>query len=238
MNEKVIEWCSELKILSEFAKSQPQAAYAAFCFSEQNKFSYFLRTIPEMNDLMNSVDEMVQNFFLSTIIGETISEKERELYSLPVLSGGLGIPLFSEKTRNELESSLTIAAPLVALIITLDTRLPNKDEMKEATKIITQRNTEQLTNKSPKIEANPDPDGKKAVIQAKEKGASSWLTVIPIEEHGFTLTKNEFRDEIHLRYNKTLRGMPSQCPCGQNCDVTHAMNCKKGGFVIMRHNNV
>ena len=44
VNEKVTEWSSELKILSEFAKLQPQVAYAAF--------SYFLRTIPKMNDLM------------------------------------------------------------------------------------------------------------------------------------------------------------------------------------------
>ena len=51
-NEKVTEWCNELKILSEFAKSQPQATYAAFCFGEQNIFSYFLRTVPEMNHLM------------------------------------------------------------------------------------------------------------------------------------------------------------------------------------------
>ena len=53
------------------------------------------------------------------------------------------------------------------------------------------------------------------VTQAKEKGASSWLTVLPIEENEFTLTKNEFRDSIHLRYSKTLKGMPSLCPCGQ-----------------------
>ena len=32
--------------------------------------------------------------------------------------------------------------------------------------------------------------------------------------------------------------MPSQCPCGQNHDVTQAMKCKRGGFIIMRHNNV
>ena len=34
VSEKVTEWCNQLKILSEFAKSQPQAAYAAFCFGE------------------------------------------------------------------------------------------------------------------------------------------------------------------------------------------------------------
>ena len=76
MNEKVTKWCSELKILSEFAKSQPQVAYAAFCFGEQNKSSYFLRNIPGMNDLIKLVDEIVQNVLLPTIIGETISEKE------------------------------------------------------------------------------------------------------------------------------------------------------------------
>ena len=33
--------------------------------------------------------------------------------------------------------------------------------------------------------------------------------------------------------------MPSLCPCGQNYDVTHVMNCKRArGFIIMRHNNV
>ena len=32
--------------------------------------------------------------------------------------------------------------------------------------------------------------------------------------------------------------MPSQSPLGQNFDVTHAMNCKRGSFITMRRNNV
>ena len=32
--------------------------------------------------------------------------------------------------------------------------------------------------------------------------------------------------------------MPSICPCGQSYDVTHAMSYKRGGFIVMRHNNV
>ena len=127
-------------------------------------------------------------------------------------------------------------APL--LIIIQGSSLPNEAGIKEATKIITQRTTKQLTSKSSKIEANLDPDTKRAVIQAKETGAFSWLTVLPIQEHGFTLTKNEFRDSIHLSYNKRLKGMSSQCPCGQNFDVTYAMNCKRGVFIIMRHKDV
>ena len=52
-----------IRILSEFAKWQPQAAYAAFCFGEQNRFNYFLRTIPGMNEFMKPVDEIIQNEF-------------------------------------------------------------------------------------------------------------------------------------------------------------------------------
>ena len=106
-----------MKILSEFAKTQPQAAYAAFCFGEQKKISYFLQTVPEMNNLMKPVDQIVQNFLLPAIIGETIPERERELYSLPVRLGCLVIPVFNEKTCNELKNSLIATEHLVALII-------------------------------------------------------------------------------------------------------------------------
>lgn len=36
---------------------------------------------------------------------------------------------------------------------------------------------------------------------AAEKGASNWLTVIPIKETNFNLNKREFRDAIKLRYD-------------------------------------
>ena len=79
---------------------------------------------------------------------------------------------------------------------------------------------------------------RRAVLQAKEKGASSWLTLIYLDEHGFALNKAEFRDALSIRYNKRLKGMLSTCPCGQKFDPNHTMNSKRGDFVIMRHNNV
>ena len=101
-----------------------------------------------MKALMKLFDEIVQNFFLPAVIGEIISEKERKLYSLAVRSGGLGISLFSERSCNELENSLKITAPVVAVIITQGTSLPNADKTNEATEIITQRKSKQLTNNS------------------------------------------------------------------------------------------
>ena len=70
-----------------------------------------------MNELMKSVHEIIKNELLPSIIGESITDKEKELYSLPTRLGGLGIPSFAEKAENDFENSLHITALLVALIV-------------------------------------------------------------------------------------------------------------------------
>ena len=56
---------------------------------------------------------------------------------------------------------------------------------------------------------------------------------------GYTnVTKYEFRHELRIRYTKQLQGMQSKCPCSQKYDLNSAMNCKRGGFADMRHDNV
>ena len=69
-------------------------------------------------------------------------------------------------------------------------------------------------------------------------GASSWFGVLPLAEYVFALNKSEFRDALSLMYGRPLKGLPAMCPCGQKYNVTSALNCKKGGFVTMRHNNL
>ena len=51
--ENIKEWCNEMEILSEYAKSQPQSAYAAFIYGEQHRFNYLLRTIPGMEKYLS-----------------------------------------------------------------------------------------------------------------------------------------------------------------------------------------
>ena len=77
-----------------------------------------------------------------------------------------------------------------------------------------------------------------SVKQSRDKGASSWLTAMPLVDQGLVLNKQEFRDSLRLRYNMPLSDLPSKCVCGEKYTVCHALSCKKGGFVAQRHDGV
>ena len=74
------------------------------------------------------------------------------------------------------------------------------------------------------------PELKRRVDLSKEKGSSSWLSVLPLEEHGFYLHKGEFRDALCLRYGWKPPNIPQTCNCGAPFTVDHAMICHMGGF--------
>ena len=78
----------------------------------------------------------------------------------------------------------------------------------------------------------------RALKQAREKGSSNWLTVLPLKTYGFTLNKGEFRDSLLLRYNKDLPRLPQSCVCGAKMDINHALNCPRGGYIVIHHNSV
>ena len=70
------------------------------------------------------------------------------------------------------------------------------------------------------------------------KGASTWLTVLPLTVHGFTLHKSAFHDALVLRYGWTPSRLPSKCECGNSFNVEHALSCAMGGFLSLRHNEI
>ena len=71
---------------------------------------------------------------------------------------------------------------------------------------------------------------------AQEKGASSWLSALPLKKLGYSINKQEFRDAVFLRYGWKIVDMPAFCGCGKENSINHAMICAKGGYNIMRHN--
>ena len=80
------------------------------------------------------------------------------------------------------------------------------------------------------------PDDLHRIIKlSSEKGASSWLSVVPI---GFALCKGAFRDALYLWYGWSTSGLPAKCVCGHDFTFDHAMNCPSGSFPTLRHNEL
>ena len=72
----------------------------------------------------------------------------------------------------------------------------------------------------------------------QECGSSNWLSTLPIKEFGYDLNKEQFWDALRIRYNWELPRMPVFCACGNKFNLSHAMSCKKGGLVSLRHNEI
>ena len=78
----------------------------------------------------------------------------------------------------------------------------------------------------------------RAMELGSEKGASSWLSILPIEEHGFSLHKVAFRDALCLRYGWTPSHLASHCVCSHPFSIDHALTCPTGGYPTIRHNEL
>ena len=151
---------------------------------------------------------------------------------------GLGIFKFSEKCKHGYDASKKVSKPLTNLIIQQSEKLPSLTEILELRAEVPKSKSNRLNNLLNEVENTLMPEQNRAVQQVKQKGTSNWLNVLPLEDHGFTLTKGDFRDALALHYNKPLRSLPLNCLCGQKLNVIHALNCKKGGFVTIGHNNM
>ena len=238
IDEKVKKWCAEIDSLTEIAKSQPHAAYAAFIHGEQHKFTYFLRTISDISDNLKPLDDCINNKFIPALFGHEITDNERELISLPIRDGGLGLRLVANNADLSYSSSTCITKPLTQCIISQSVDLPDKEaEQKSRTETIS-RIKQIETEHSKVIKDSQSADLKRTLEHSSEAGASSWLGALPIAAQGLNLNKGEFQDSLSLRYMMPIKNLPSECVCGKDFDIVHAMNCMRGGFIGIRHNNI
>ena len=146
----------------------------------------------------------------------------------------------NKESKYEYEASRQITNSLKEVIISqkhMETCSKNAiDNAKKLTKMLKKGNRSNLAYCQ--LPKKLDVSTKRVLEMAKEKGASSWLTTLPLDWLGYTLNRQEFRDSIALRYNWKIKDMPAYCGCGKENDIDHSLSCKKGGFVILRHNNI
>ena len=111
---KVEDWVGEVTRLAEFARSQPQASYAAFTFGLRHRRTYFMRTLPDIETLLQPLERAISDVLIPSLIGRNCSEAV--LVALPVRMGGLGLINPSDSADAEYSASIRVSAPLVSEI--------------------------------------------------------------------------------------------------------------------------
>ena len=167
------------------------------------------------------------------------SSLERDQLTLPTTLGGLGLRNPATSSPATFQASQCLTAPLVALIVAQEAnQTVDPDSTSTIKKNIRKSNRLRHVQLASNICDQLSPEQRHCVELAKEKGSSSWLSVLPLEEHGFYLHKGEFRDALCLRYGWKLGSTPQSCSCGAQFSVDHAMICHMGGFPTICHNEI
>ncbi|CAH3017189.1 unnamed protein product [Porites evermanni] len=239
VGHKVEYWVGEVTRLAEFAISQPHASYAAFTFGLRHRWTYFMRTLPDIENLLQPLEQRaISDVLIPSLIGRNCSEAERDLVALPVRMGGLGLINPSDSVDAEYSASIRVSAPLVSKIEAQFHETPEEAEVQRLVYATREEKDDGLVEELEEVKAMLPDKTQRAVDLACEKGAFNWLTVIPLKDMDFDLNKREFRDAVRLRYNWPIPDNPSECVCGNLFTVDHAMIYQRGGLVIQRHNEI
>ena len=151
--------------------------------------------------------------------------------------GGMSIPIFAVQASFEYQNSIIMTRQLSENIVNQVKEIGETDCKQELNQIKARKKLtqslllEQLRNRMDDLQ-------KRLNDLASEKGASSWLTILPIKDEGYLLNKQLFWDLIRIRYGLQLAKLPAKCECGCVFDLHHALSCKKGEFVSLRHNEL
>ena len=235
---KVEKWTAEISALSTLAHSQPHAVYAAFVHGITGRWKYVMRTINSTSLLFQPLENAIHQLFIPALTGrEPCSPEEIRLSSLPARLGGLNIVNPMAIAENELAASKQISAPLMEMIIN-QTDSFTKPQLNTIKSTLNQQKRQFNQNAAQEVKEELSRPVLRAIELANEKGSSTWLTALPLQDQGFNLNKREFHDALSLRYRWQLKNTPRHCICGAAFSTDHTMICPHGGLPIMRHNDI
>ena len=227
--------------MKNYPESQPHAAYCALAQGLSSKWNFLSRTLPEIHFLLQPLEDAVKTQLLPKLSGrEAPNDLEMCLFALPTRLGGLNLmnPVSSSNIQHQ--DSLKITKSLVDLILSQSTEYPYEVFTNQITvKIDIKSSRKRLSKEAADELRNPLPSLLQCAKDlSMEKGASSWLTVLLLEEHNFSLHKQALRDALALRYGWLPSQVPSNCPCDHSFSTQHVLSYKKGRYPSIRQNEL
>jgi hypothetical protein len=241
VSKKIVEWCNYVEQLANVAKTQPQCAFASLTKSLQFEWAYIQNVVVDCQDLFSPLESMITEKFLPALFQSPISSLERTLFSLPARHGGLGIRKPTETSAVFYSKSRT-STKIIQDSITQKTEFSSLQHhhQLQSTRFHYRQTQEKLDQETfNRIIVEFSPTQQRALKAQSAEKSSGWLTVLPVAQHHFDLSAQEFRDALSLRYRRPLLSVPSNCDgCGAPFTLSHALDCKRGGLIIVRHNEI
>ncbi len=94
----------KIDAVSKVSGSYPHEAFPAFSRSLQAELNFLTRTLPDLENALDSVDAKAMSKFLTSVIRQPQGEDERQLFSSPARKGGLGIPIIRQTAERNFET--------------------------------------------------------------------------------------------------------------------------------------
>ena len=155
--------------------------------------------------------------------------------------GGLGISNICDTADLEYCNSKMATEDLAeAIYLQKNTYTPDEDHHRVQISAIKAKRDKFFSDQKAELMSKHSPATRRQLDLLSEKGASCWLTSLPLKDYGFLLNKQEFQDALALRYDLVLSTLdrPKHCVCGQINNINHSMICKLGGYVSLRHDSL
>eukprot|EP00731_Ephydatia_muelleri_P009434 Em0005g20a len=219
VRKKVVMWVDCVEKLSKAATKSPQ---------------------PLILLSPNPINAILKAFYPALFEGD-LSDAECKLFSLPTRFAGLGINNPTETASSSYHTSTQGTKVVVeatkgcgefSSACHLDAISKARHESRKALDEIAKQKLDAIL-------ATLSPGRQRAIMRVVEGKTSSWLTTLPLQSCHFDLAPVQFRDGLALRYLRHPSNLPAKCDgCGADFTLQHALDCKKGGLVILRHNEI
>ncbi len=206
-----------------------------------SRWTCLARTMPHISALLQPLENIIRTDVLHALTGKAPpGDLKRDLLALPARLGGIALLNPTKASELEFSSSLLALEPLRDLILSQDPTYSSEvwDKQTSIKNAIHKQNLLAEKSKVSALLPRLDDTLRRAVKLASEKGASNWLTSLPLSLFGFSLHKGAFRDSLTLRYGWLPSDTPSHCDCGSKFSIEHCLSCCKGGFPSLRHNEI
>jgi hypothetical protein len=223
------------------ALRHPETALAGLQKLLQQEWQFVQRVIDGIGDDFATIEEAISNLFLPVLFGDSIEcDYSRKVVELPVKSTGLALPSPIDTSESFYKASKLVCSHRFEAFrgaVPFSSADHKSVRASVTTELKSLRRTELNETALTLVLNQLDCDTRRTIKRGRETG--QWLSILPSMINDTKLSAQEFRYAQLLQYSQSQGDLPPQCDsCDTTFSICHALECKTGGLIILRHNEI